>query len=224
MAVFRIVAELIEESSLQPEGVRLPQSQGQRQMIRVGESRADGLVGEEIGIIAHGGERPVSKAPVKGDGSLKGQAVGGEEAQQTPHRQLNPEGIPHGQGALPGDPLNLRQQVGVFLHHREDVGAEGIHQTACGDGPHPLDGPGGQVDKDGLLPHGEPPLGNFRPQLTAIGAVVLPAAVDGQPLSRGGAGHHAHHGDLLRLLPQRKAQNGITVFLVAEHNGGDGAV
>ena len=146
-----------------------------------------------------------------------------QKVQQQAHPHLEPVGLPDLEGPLPGDALDPGQILRVLLQDGEGLLPEFLHQPPGGGGPHPLDGPGGQVLLNGLYPHGHPALHDLGLELLPVGGVAAPGAVDGQALPGGGAGHAAHHRHRLPGA-HRQAEHGVAILLIAEEDRVHGAL
>ena len=224
MAVVQVVGQGVQDPRLQPEGVLRGEPQVHGQLVRRGKGDEQGVLHQAVGVGPEGVQGQIPIPPVQGRGDGQGQAVGGEEVQQPAHGQLQAEGLVDGLRPLGGDAPHLGQLLGVLLDDGEDILPKDVQQPPGGGGADALDGPGGQVFQQSLLPHGHPPLHDLGLKLLPVGAVAGPLAVDGEALPGVHSRHGAHHGDLLPLVGGFEAQDGIAVLLVAVDHRGDGSV
>ena len=121
MAVVQVVGQGVQDPRLQPEGVLRGEPQVHGQFVRRGKGDEQGVLHQEVGVGPEGVQGQIPIPPVQGRGDGQGQAVGGEEVQQTAYGKLQAEGLVDGLRPLGGDARTLVSCWGFLLDDGEDI-------------------------------------------------------------------------------------------------------
>ena len=178
VAVVQVVGQLEEQPRLQPLGVVPLHAHRQGQRVGVGKVHPQLPVHQQIGVAPDDLQGPVAVLAVEGHGQLEGHLMLPQKLQQAAHAHLLPEVLPHGQGPLAGDALDLSEPLRVLLQHRQGLLPELLHHPPGGGGADAPHRAGGQVVKDGLGACGHPPLHRLGLELLPVGGVVHPCPLD----------------------------------------------
>ena len=143
--------------------------------------------------------------------------MGHQKLQQLSHTELLLEGFSNLQSLFLADSGYFRQPLGLLLHNVEGVVAEAADDPGGRPGTDSADGPGGQVAFDLLGPVGHLTLQKLRPELGAVGGMILPAARHHKLFSGHTQRNRSNHGDAFarfRLEPH----HGVPIrFILIQH-------